>query len=130
MCFVAVLMGVGALIGVAALAALRGRDRDVDDKDYKKLVDAILELKATVADLAGQHGTLKSEVIDRHKALVTEIRSQRVERRPASFYRPGIDPPRGSVAEVIHYPEPSEDTAHLATPSAQQDFPCSDGRER
>lgn len=130
MSFVAMLAGLGALLGVAVLAALRERDRTSDDRDYTKLVDAVLELKATVADLAGQHGTLKTEVVDRHKALVTEIRGQRVERRPASFYRPGIDPPRGSVAEVVHYPEPSEDTAHLAAPSAQQDFPCKDERER
>lgn len=118
--FVAVLVGVGALVGVAFLAALRSRDRASDDRDYTKLVNAVLELKSTVADLAGQHGTLKTEVVDRHKALVTEIRGQRVERRPASFYRPGLDPPRGSVAEVVHYPEPSEDTAQLAAPSAEE----------
>ena len=118
--FVAVLIGVGALVGVAFLAALRSKDRASDDRDYAKLVNAILELKSTVADLAGQHGSLKTEVVDRHKALVTEIRGQRVERRPASFYRPGLDPPRGSVAEVVHYPEPSEDTAQLAAPSAEE----------
>lgn len=128
-CFLAMLVGLGALLGVVALASLRSRDRDSDDRDYAKLVDAILELKATVADLAGQHGNLKTEIADKHRALAAEIRGQRVERRPASFYRPGIDPPRGSVAEVVHYPAPSEDTAQLAVPSAQ-DFSCKTGRER
>lgn len=118
--FVAVLVGVGALAGVLALSFLRQHDRAGDDRDHKRLVDAVLELKSTVADLAGQHGDLKTEIVDRHKALAAEIRGPRAERRPASFYRPGIDPPRGSLAEVVHYPEPSDDTTHLAAPSARE----------
>jgi hypothetical protein len=116
---VGIVLGAPLLAGVMALFVLRHRDQATGDRDYTKVVDAVIDLKVChgefVDHVRGQHDRL----VEEQRALRDEIRGKRAERRPVAFHRPGVDPPRSrsrGINDPVYYPEPSEDAAAPGEP--------------